>query len=180
MVKKHIFVKKPAFTMIELLVVITIIGILSAIGLNAYDDAQKRARDARRRTEIDQIMKAITAYVGDNGIAPATDGNYGGNGTCTAGQLVFGCPLTGTTGSPVYMVKVPTAPKNGAAACGVGFVTTCRHYYYQSVPTGVCSAPGGTGLEGKPYVSTYMETTKGNGDDCLTGYSNYGLYYRQP
>ena len=47
------------FTLIELLVVITIIAILATIGVTIFSGAQKVARDAKRRGDIDVIAKAM-------------------------------------------------------------------------------------------------------------------------
>ena len=46
------------FTLVELLVVITIIAILSVIGITIFGGVQKTARDARRRGDIDALAKA--------------------------------------------------------------------------------------------------------------------------
>lgn len=46
------------FTLVELLVVITIIAILSVIGITVFSGVQKNARDARRRGDIDALAKA--------------------------------------------------------------------------------------------------------------------------
>ena len=51
--------KKSGFTLVELLVVITIISVLSIVGLTLFSSAQKGARDARRRADIDAIVKAL-------------------------------------------------------------------------------------------------------------------------
>lgn len=56
----HLFsVNKKGFTLVELLVVMTIIAILSVIGLAMYEGAQSQARDAKRRQEIDAIAAAL-------------------------------------------------------------------------------------------------------------------------
>lgn len=47
------------FTLIELLVTITIIAIMATIGVTAYSTSQASARDGRRRSEVEQIGKAI-------------------------------------------------------------------------------------------------------------------------
>ena len=49
----------PAFTLIELLVVITIIGILAAMAMVSYGGTQERARDSRRKSDLDAIKKAL-------------------------------------------------------------------------------------------------------------------------
>ncbi|MDO8619686.1 MAG: prepilin-type N-terminal cleavage/methylation domain-containing protein [Candidatus Daviesbacteria bacterium] len=47
------------FTLVELLVVISIIAVLSVIGITIFSGVQKNARDARRRGDIDAIAKAL-------------------------------------------------------------------------------------------------------------------------
>lgn len=47
------------FTLIELLVAITIIAILSLIGLSMYSSAQSAAKDAKRKKDIDAIANAL-------------------------------------------------------------------------------------------------------------------------
>lgn len=47
------------FTLIELLVAISIIAVLAVIGLTFFTTAQKNARDARRRSDIDSVSKAL-------------------------------------------------------------------------------------------------------------------------
>lgn len=58
--------KQKGFTLIELLVVITIIAVLATIGLTIYTSAQKQARDAKRRGDIDAIAKALETKKGTN------------------------------------------------------------------------------------------------------------------
>jgi len=93
---KNIF----GFTLVELLVVISIIGILTMIGAVAYSGAQKKARDTQRKTELDALSKALMMYYNDNGVFPALD--------------IFATPdnvLTGSGGT-VYVAKMPVDPKN--------------------------------------------------------------------
>jgi prepilin-type N-terminal cleavage/methylation domain-containing protein len=50
---------KQGFTLLELLVVVSIIGILIAIGAVAYSTAQKKGRDARRKGDLKAIQNAM-------------------------------------------------------------------------------------------------------------------------
>ncbi|HOY61337.1 MAG TPA: type II secretion system protein [Candidatus Woesebacteria bacterium] len=51
-----------AFTLFELLVSISIIGILIAVASLSYGTAQKKARDARRIEDLNAIQKAMEMY----------------------------------------------------------------------------------------------------------------------
>ncbi len=66
------------FTLIELLVVIAIIGILSAIVMVALDDARSGGRDANRKAQTQEILKALELYYSDGSVYPQ-DGTPGDN-----------------------------------------------------------------------------------------------------
>lgn len=55
------------FSLIELLVVISIIAILSVIGITVFSGVQKNARDASRKADIDAISKALEVNYGTCG-----------------------------------------------------------------------------------------------------------------
>lgn len=48
-----------AFTLLEILVVIGIIGILIGLGAVSYSTAQKKARDAKRKSDLKTIQNAM-------------------------------------------------------------------------------------------------------------------------
>jgi general secretion pathway protein G len=54
------------FTLIELLVVITILGILSGLVLSNMPGARERARDAKRKSDLKEIQKALQMYKQDH------------------------------------------------------------------------------------------------------------------
>jgi type II secretion system protein G len=76
------------FTLVELLVVISIIGILASIGLVAFNSAQARSRDAQRKSDLKEISSSLELYYSDYGQYPAASN----------GQIL-GCPSTPPTPS---------------------------------------------------------------------------------
>ncbi|MBI2595255.1 prepilin-type N-terminal cleavage/methylation domain-containing protein [Candidatus Daviesbacteria bacterium] len=59
---------RPGFTLIELMVVVSIIAILTAIGAPLFQNVQKNARDAKRLSDIQSVQKALEQhYVTNNG-----------------------------------------------------------------------------------------------------------------
>ena len=55
-----------------MLVVITIIGVLSAAGLVFFTRAGASARDGRRKTDLEQLRSALVLYRTDNAAYPAS------------------------------------------------------------------------------------------------------------
>lgn len=55
------------FTLLELLVVISIIGILMAMGVVAFSTAQQKGRDAKRRGDMEALQDAQEQYYAANG-----------------------------------------------------------------------------------------------------------------
>jgi len=104
--------KKKGFTLIELLVVITIIGLLASIVLVSLGPARKKARDARRQSDIYQISLAMEMCLDDAVCVGA--GNVGKYLaiTATGGRLTNAAIGT-------YLTPIPQDPGGGAStACG--------------------------------------------------------------
>lgn len=71
----HNQIKKiRAFTLIEILVVATIIGVLVTVTAVSFANAQKNSRDARRQADLETVRQALVLYRQDNG-------SYGNVGT---------------------------------------------------------------------------------------------------
>lgn len=62
--------KKNGFTLVELLVVMAIIGILAAISIVSFQTSQTKARDAQRKSDLNQIGQTLEAYYNDKGQYP--------------------------------------------------------------------------------------------------------------
>src|SRR5439155_2615812 len=64
------FTALSAFTLIELIVVVTIIFILAGLVLSTVGYAQKKGARARAETEIAAISAALESYKADNAVYP--------------------------------------------------------------------------------------------------------------
>lgn len=58
------------FTLLEILVVMVILGVLVTIGLRTFSTSQMRARDAKRKSDVGQIAKALELFYADHGYYP--------------------------------------------------------------------------------------------------------------
>lgn len=63
--------KQSAFTIVELLIVIVVVGILATISVSAYGGMQKRAQNAKLLGEHKTIIKAFELYKAANGSVPS-------------------------------------------------------------------------------------------------------------
>lgn len=91
------------FTFIELLVVITIVGIIFAAAAVAYGAVTVRSRDARRKTDLELIRQALEMCRSISGSYPTADIYTEGGISCGAS-------------GPVTLLNVPVDPKP-ANAC---------------------------------------------------------------
>lgn len=73
--------KDKGFTLIEMLIVFTLIGILVGLALPQYQNAVKKARESVLKDTLFQLRKLIDQYFSDKGKYPASlqalvDDNY--------------------------------------------------------------------------------------------------------
>jgi prepilin-type N-terminal cleavage/methylation domain-containing protein len=87
--------RKRAFTLIELLIVVAIIGVLAAIAVPNFLQAQMRAKLAQVTSNFKALSTAIMAYKADNNCFPLHDGPY----------HYYNCP--GVTTPVSYISRVP-------------------------------------------------------------------------
>lgn len=90
---------KKAFTLIELLIVIMILGVLAALITGNFFTSLKKGRDARRKGDLEQIQRALEMYYEDKKTYPT--------------NLTFGSALSDPDSGKIYMQKVPDDPISG-------------------------------------------------------------------
>jgi len=125
--------KKRAFSLFELLVVISIIGILIAVASMSYGSAQKKARDARRMEDLNSLQKAMEQYYSSNDYVYPTNRNW------LVPDYIQGLPnnpkgsaytySTLTTSAYCIGVSLDTLTGNCTSTACAGIGTTNRAYY---------------------------------------------------
>jgi type II secretion system protein G len=149
--------KKTGFTLIELLVVIAIIALLASIVLIALGGARTKARDAKRTSDIHNVITALELYYGDQGSYPNT-----GDGGCCGHAFTDANTVSALV--PTYLASIPVDPLHTgsynysyASSNGTNYAIDL---FYEQTPTGAagpyqCRYIGGpdTGLYGTPICT---------------------------
>lgn len=104
---------KKGFTLLELLVVISIIGILIAMGTVSYTTAQKKGRDSRRKSDLKAIQNAMEECYSLTSSYPVIDISSATSITC---------------GGETPMSSVPRDPKGGS--CSYHGTSTATSYTF--------------------------------------------------
>ena len=89
---------KRGFTLLEMLVVIGIIAILVSLGTSSYSTAQKKARDARRKSDLKSFQNAMEQCYSVNSYKYPTI-------TSSGSTISEDCP---STDGPVLTITDPT------------------------------------------------------------------------
>lgn len=124
--------RRNAFTLIEILIVIVILGVLSTISVLALSGYRSKARDTQRLSDVRQIQFALDRYASDNGGKFPTDSEF-----------IPGGSLVSKNGHVVYMDVVPHNPLPQTEA-------NCPNQDYRYVQ----------GADGRSYSLTYCLSNK--------------------
>jgi general secretion pathway protein G len=62
--------RKNGFTLLELLVTTVMIAVLTIIGVVSYSSVNKRSRDVKRKSDLEQIRSALEMYRSEHGEYP--------------------------------------------------------------------------------------------------------------
>jgi prepilin-type N-terminal cleavage/methylation domain-containing protein len=116
---------QAAFTIVELLIVITVIGILATISVVAYNGVQDRARTASAVDGANQAADLLEAFaLKNNGLYPAT-GSLASAGVADSTSVTYQYSqvsgganycLTATSGNISYMMTQDAKPVAGGCA----------------------------------------------------------------
>jgi prepilin-type N-terminal cleavage/methylation domain-containing protein len=138
------------FTLIELMVAISIIAVLAAVGFTSYSQSQKLARDSKRKQDIQSIANALELFYGDNRRYPTTSkvtdhGSGWAFSKADGSNWIIDRGITGaettTSIAPLYIPKVPSDPISNGNAYSLA---ASGYFYYsdRADPLNVVCKPG--------------------------------------
>ncbi len=110
---------RKGFTLVELLVVISIISLLSSVVFASVNSAQRKGRDAARAANVKSLKMAMELYYDDNNGYPTSNGSSNGDVPLSDATLV----------SKLVPRYIPTMPAL--------LVSDGDHYYGNGVTSGV-------------------------------------------
>lgn len=101
---------KKAFTLIELLLVLSVIGLILTLSFTSYGNTQKAARDAKRKADLEQIRAALEQYKSVKNAYPSTVGSW--YGRCSGSDVVTNDYVPNLV--PDYIPQLPREPRESS------------------------------------------------------------------
>lgn len=136
------------FTLIELMVVLAIIGVLTSVVVPAVTGMISKARDVRRRADIQSIALALEMFRDQVGRYPTPD--EAGSNACGNWRSSITADFMAALVANGYLEAYPSDPINTGSGCE-GY---CYSYYRYDPPTDGVPVPfyvlGARVLEGGP------------------------------
>lgn len=120
---------RKGFTLIEVMVTVTIIALLSVMVISGYSQQQKRSRDARRIADVGSLGIAIESYNASHGSYPADNA---GTSYLDGRNIQSNLVVLANEG---LINNLPTDPKVPKTYTG-GDPEFCINYAYKGAPAG--------------------------------------------
>lgn len=96
---------RKAFTLLELLIVISIIGILISVGVASFSQAQIRGRNSKRLGDMKAIQNAAEQYFANTGSYPPITSLANFAAPLTPSYLPNGAPTDPKSTNPAYSIN---------------------------------------------------------------------------
>jgi prepilin-type N-terminal cleavage/methylation domain-containing protein len=121
------------FTLVEIIVVVSIVAILSAIIYANFSQGSAQSRDAKRKSDLRNLQTAIELYKTENGRYPAGCNGvniwsgHSGSHACAAGSQYI------VDLAPKYIKTLPRDPKLNGVESGYMYLTNANGTVYKLV-----------------------------------------------
>lgn len=149
---------KSGFTLIEFLIVVSILGIMSVAGISAFSTSLQRSRDARRKADAGSLQKGLELYYTDKNAYPTS-----GPTASTTALCANGFTTTASCTAPIYIQNLPKDPNGGVYY----YATDASGSYYKIYTAIERGDDSGTGVNQSGYAATSC-----NGSLCKYGISS--------
>ncbi|MFH1416764.1 MAG: prepilin-type N-terminal cleavage/methylation domain-containing protein [Planctomycetota bacterium] len=139
--------KRSAFTLVELLIVVVILGILAAVVVPQFSDASTDARISSLGTNLATIRGQLELYKLQH------NGNYPALLTFTA-QMTAGTKADGTAGADFgpYLQRIPNNPFSNTNDVSTDAAASDKAWHYTAA-TGAFKANDGGTTNGVTHAS---------------------------
>lgn len=154
--------KKSGFTLIELLITISIIAILSIIGLVAYSSFMQTARNNKRQSDLKLIQSALEDYHSDLLFYPTDINSALSSGGLFDSSTGLGSG-TAPTVSKTYLNNMPKDPT----------ANTMTSYCYVSSPAGCTNSASNRCLSYNLYAKLENPPSGASSYSCSSQTYNF-------
>ena len=119
-----------AFTLIEVLIVVIILGILAAVVIPQFSDASSDAKLSALQTNLHTIRSQLQLYKMQHNDTWPTLASF-------TAQMTAGTKADGTVGTDYgpYLLSIPNNPYTSANTVGAGALDSSAWYYDQAAGT---------------------------------------------
>jgi prepilin-type N-terminal cleavage/methylation domain-containing protein len=178
------------FTIAELLVVISIIGVLASFTFGSFGEARDTARNRAIQSELKEVQLALEVFRAQNGAYPEADSTIGspcdnsGAGP-VAWSLTNNSPCTGVVEyivdlAPDYIATLPRSQDSGNSACVFRYEVEATDQSYYKLTAENCFTGADEAAEGIQPDTEFSQcpSSCGNCDgNAMPAYTSNADFY---
>ncbi len=167
---------QSGFTLIEVLVVITVVGILAAVVYSSFDGAREQARNKALMSELKEVQLALEVYKAQNGTYPAAESVCDSVSGTVATVVSSGCGILPYISglSPTFISSLPSHNDSRNTNCDIEYKVDTTNNWYKLTATR-CLEGATQASEGIQYTSEFARclASCGTGGSCDPTNANF-------